>query len=196
MKDLFSWPAIKKILDQQFTGNAEILSLFRVRGLRLLKVLGEQKSVYRLPVTRALPAAAPGESTTTTSTAAESPIVIGLPSLNEVREYSAIYFSLYNPLIPILSPGKYFSHTLPRAIGTGFVDGGIASIIVLLVAALGQCAKERTPGVPSRRKSAEGKHDAILQPPGLELFNQARRCMGFEITEYTLEHVQMFSLAA
>jgi hypothetical protein len=76
-------------------------------------------------------------------------------------------------------------------------DEGISSTLVCLVFALGEVAvsvsgeplstyKGRVSGV---RGGTRGR------PPGLAFFNEARKRMGFALTECSIENVQMFALA-
>ena len=186
MRNVFSWPAIKTTLDRRLADRTGIVEAFRVGGIRALRILEEQKSIHYLSTTTAFDASVFSEES------------LSLSSEN-IREYSATYFDTYNPLFPILDPWTYFSETLPQIMREGIGDSNIESIIVLLVVALGQCALGRSSGVSlvaetGRRSGSQDGGSG--SSPGLETFNEAQKRMGLEITHYTLEHVQMFSLAA
>ena len=191
MRNVFSWPAIKTTLDRRLTDRAGIVEAFRAGGLRALRVLEEQKSIHYFSTTTAFETVAPDASVY-----AEEPLSL---SSEDIRAHSASYFHTYNPLFPILDPWTYFSETLPQVMREGIGDGNIESVIVLLVVALGQRALGRSSGAPLQAEAGQrsGTHDGgSSNSPGLETFNEAQKKMGLEMMQYTLEHVQMFSLAA
>ena len=197
MKDIFSWPVIKTALNKQLAERGETLEALQIGGLKLLKFLGEQYIHGPFPMTKALETA-PRVGIMTPEVSVQSVDFLSLP-WDSIWKLSATYFSTYNPLFPILDPRKYYSKTLPEITRNGFSDGNIASLIVLLVVALGQCALERSLGELLQGERGEGsgiRGNVLRRPPGLEIFNEAQRRMGLEMTHYTLEHVQMFSLAA
>lgn len=86
-----------------------------------------------------------------------------------------------------------------RRVHTEGFDGDTDSVIALLVFALGELAIEGSRGTPigvhnGRPSGLRG--GSLRRPPGLALFNEARKRIGFVLTECDLENVQIFSLAA
>ena len=77
-------------------------------------------------------------------------------------------------------------------------DGSISSTLAFLVFALGEVAIAAVQGPPisvfngraSGIRGGTAKH-----PPGLALYNEARKRMGFTLTECSLENVQVYALA-
>ncbi|KAK3311121.1 uncharacterized protein B0T15DRAFT_548376 [Chaetomium strumarium] len=111
---------------------------------------------------------------------------------------SKAYFDSFNLLCPILNRQAFMSDTLPAVFSNGFSDD-MASTIALLVLALGEVAIADSTGIPVHvyNGRASGiKGGTKDRPPGLELFNEARRRMGLHLTECSLECSQMFELAS
>lgn len=107
------------------------------------------------------------------------------------------YFDTLNLLCPILSRQSFMGDTLPTLFNHGF-SNNMASTIAFLVFALGEVAIAGTEGPPVHiyNGRASGiKGGTSERPPGLNLFNEARRRMGFNLTECTVENVQIFELA-
>lgn len=93
---------------------------------------------------------------------------------------------------------NFISDTLTRVKAEGF-DGDTDSVIALLVFALGELAIEGSTGSPI--EFHDGRPSGIRggtasRPPGLALFNEARKRLGFVFTQCNLENVQILSLAA
>jgi hypothetical protein len=125
------------------------------------------------------------------------PITISDLSWDTIQTLSKAYFDSINLLCPILNRQSFMSDTLPALFSDGF-DHGMASTIAFLVFALGEVALAGSDGPPIHvyNGRASGiKGGSKDRPPGLELFNEARRRMGFNLTECSLENVQIFELA-
>ena len=89
-------------------------------------------------------------------------------------------------------------NTLPKVQSDGFQSDN-DSVIALLILALGELAIEGTYGEPI--SSAAGRPSGVrggtsTNPPGLALFTEARKRIGFVLTGCELEDVQVFSLIA
>ncbi|VBB73360.1 Putative protein of unknown function [Podospora comata] len=115
-----------------------------------------------------------------------------------VRMWSQAYFDTTNLFYPILDRQSFMQETLPSLYRSGF-SNSISSTIALLVFALGEVSLEGREGAPvhvynGRASGVKGGSKA--QPPGLALFNEARSRMGFDLTECSLENVQIFALAS
>jgi len=89
--------------------------------------------------------------------------------------------------------------TLPKVHSEGF-EGDNDSVIALLIFALGEMSMEGAGGKPvsvsARGRSSGVRGGTPARPPGLSLFTEARRRIGFVLIECELENVQIYSLAA
>jgi len=127
-------------------------------------------------------------------TSVRMPKGVGFPALNEdvMMRYTEAYFSTFNGLFPILDQ-KEFERDLARIIQQGFGDDDMASVMVLLVLSLGVVADQGAHGVRLRSDSGI-RGGTAEEPPGLELFSEARRRMGFVMTHCTVENIQCLLL--
>lgn len=124
---------------------------------------------------------------------------VGFPTLNipQMHELSDAYFQTFNVLSPLLNKDTFMNEVVARLIREGYGDGDAGSVLALLVFALGQVAIEGVfhrpisvvNGLPSGFRGG-----SLEQPPGLGLFNEARRRLGFIATQCTLENVQIMLL--
>ena len=126
---------------------------------------------------------------------------VGFPTLTiqQINEYTDAYFSTFNVLFPILNREIFVNETVGSMIRDGYGDGDPQAVLALLVFALGAVAidgvRERpinvANGVPSGFRGGDAE-----RPPGLEIFNEARRRLGFVISLCSLENVQIMLLQA
>ncbi|KAI0017415.1 hypothetical protein F4780DRAFT_755800 [Xylariomycetidae sp. FL0641] len=119
-------------------------------------------------------------------------------SWERMQQLTKAYFDTFNLLYPIMDRHQFQSETLPAIASHGFDDGSI-STLACLVFALGQVVLSATEGAPlevRKGRSSGMKGGTADHPPGLSLFNEARRRMGFNLTPCSLENVQIFCLAA
>lgn len=126
-------------------------------------------------------------------------IPLTIPSLtwDTMQRLGKAYFDSFNFVFPILDRHEFFSEVMPSTVNGGFSDS-MASTLALLVFALGELAISGSQGLPIRvyNGRASGlKGGNATEPPGLVLFNEARRRMGFNLAECSLENVQIFALA-
>jgi len=108
------------------------------------------------------------------------------------------YFDHFNFIYPFMDRQNFISDTLMKVNSEGF-NGDTDSVIALLVFALGEVAMEGTRGNPIdvyRNRPSGVRGGTLARPPGLGLFNEARKRIGFVLTDCDLENVQIFSLAA
>jgi hypothetical protein len=115
-----------------------------------------------------------------------------------MHQLATAYFDTFNFLYPFMDRQNFISDTLPKVHSEGF-DGDTESVIALLVFALGELAIEGSLGNPvevynGRASGVRG--GTLARPPGLALFNEARRRIGVVLTDCDLENVQIYSLAA
>jgi hypothetical protein len=125
-----------------------------------------------------------------------TPIPAGLDWATMQRLCKA-YFESFNFVHPILDRQTFINETLPVVFNSGF-DNGILSTLAFLTFALGEVAIAGTQGAPVRvfnGRPSGVRGGSEKQPPGLALFNEARRRMGFSLTDCSLENVQVFALA-
>lgn len=120
-------------------------------------------------------------------------------TMQRMHEYCDGYFNTFNVIAPILNRDTFLAETMSVVSQQGFSEGDQPSVLALLVLALGQLAIE---GVFERPVSmvngiASGlRGGTIDNPPGIEIFNEARRRLGFISTKMTLESVQIHLLLA
>lgn len=120
-------------------------------------------------------------------------------TIQQIQEYSDAYFNTFHVLYPLLNRESFMNNIVARLLREGYGDGDAGSVLALLVFALGQVAIE---GVFARPVSVIGgspsgfRGGTVDQPPGLGLFNEARRRLGFIATQCTLENVQILLLQA
>jgi hypothetical protein len=119
-------------------------------------------------------------------------------SHEEIQQLSNDYFNTFNYMYPFMDRERFFTNTMPKAIGDlRQVEG--ETTITLLVLALGKLAREGATGMPITQtdQSASGIRGGTADlPPGFSLFDKARQRTGFVATQYTLESIQIFSLEA
>ncbi|KAK4930640.1 hypothetical protein LTR10_011978 [Elasticomyces elasticus] len=120
-------------------------------------------------------------------------------TIQQIQEFSDAYFNTFNVLHPILNRETFMNFIVARLLREGYGDGDAGSVLALMVFALGKVAVE---GVLHRPVSVINgqpsgfRGGTINEPPGLELFNEARRRHGFVMTQCTLENVQINLLQA
>jgi hypothetical protein len=121
------------------------------------------------------------------------------PSLNwdMMQRLSKAFFDTFNFLYPVMDRESFNANILAAAAGGGFDDGAL-SALAFLVFALGEVSIAGTQGMPIgiyKGRPSGVKGGTLDRPPGLAFFNEARKRMGYSLTECSLENVQMFALA-
>jgi hypothetical protein len=119
-------------------------------------------------------------------------------TLDVMHQLATAYFDTFNLIYPFMDRQNFISDTLTKVHTEGF-DGDPDSVIALLVFALGEVALEGSRGNPIEvfKGRPSGVRGGTAQnPPALALFNEARKRIGFVLTDYDLENVQIYSLAA
>lgn len=122
----------------------------------------------------------------------------GPPTLNALnwetmQALAKAFFDTFNLLHPIVDRHHFVSVILPSIMTNGLgLDDSVQSTLACLIFALGEVAVDAyNDSVP---RSSRG-NNKIGHPPGLALFNEARRRMGFNLTQCSLENVQILALA-
>lgn len=114
-----------------------------------------------------------------------------------MQRLSVAYFDTFNFLHPILDR-RTFVENLMGSIGRDGFDGSITSTLAFLVFALGEVAISGLSGIPLNTFNGRPggvRGGTATQPPGLALFNEARKRLGFNFTECSIENVQALALA-
>ncbi len=115
-------------------------------------------------------------------------------SVQQMVKDTDAYFSTFNVLNPILDYDEFMSDTVTTLVQEGFGEGDTASVLALLVFALGEVAIEGKSGEPisaSHRAKSGFRGGDAQNPPGLATFNEARRRHGFIAAITSLENVQI-----
>jgi hypothetical protein len=116
-----------------------------------------------------------------------------------MAKYSDYYFNTFNVIYPLLNRQEFMEETLPAVFRAGFAENAPPSSLALSVFALGRLAQEGTWGEPinvgnGRPSGIRGGNKDI--PPALELFNEARRRLGFIVSTCCIESIQVSLLHA
>jgi hypothetical protein len=115
-----------------------------------------------------------------------------------MHQLATAYFDTFNLMYPFMDRQDFISDTLTKVHTEGF-GGDPDSVIALLVFALGELAIEGSRGDPIevyKGRPSGVRGGTAAKPPGLALFNEARKRIGFVLTDRDLENVQIYSLAA
>lgn len=190
---MLTWPAIKQVLPS----NVGDLRSLELEGSAF--IVRMQKGTPNLPLDGSLPER-PFVGMQTQATRATGGARNTFPALtyDAMHQLAMVYFNTFNLLYPFMDRQNFLSDTLGKVHSEGF-NGDTESVIALLVFALGELAQQGLEGVPVEiyeDRSSGLRGGSVDRPPGLELFNEARKRMGFVLTECDLENVQIFSLAA
>jgi hypothetical protein len=114
-----------------------------------------------------------------------------------MQRLSKAYFDTFNFLYPIMDREAFNANILTAVMSDGF-DDGTTGILACLVFALGDVAIAGTQGIPIgvyKGRPSGIKGGSVDRPPGLAFFNEARRRMGFSLTDCSIENVETFALA-
>lgn len=187
------WPFVYRMLTESGLPVASDLDRISREGTSWFVRLEMAKQPVSLPCST--------ESPLSTSVSMDQARPDGLQALtaDQTRTYTNAYFCNFNVLLPILDFDVFVSTTLTRLSREGYVNGDLDAVVALLVLALGEFAAE---GAYEKPVSV---HDGIAtgfrggdreSPPGLYLFNQARKRLGFVDSLCTLENVHIYILQA
>lgn len=115
----------------------------------------------------------------------------------KINDYSDAYFNSFNIIHPLLDHDS-FMKLVANLLRTGYSYDDPKTVIALTVFALGQLALEGMVGEPifGERGAPSGFRGGTPErPPGLEIFNEARRRLG-NVDMCTIENAQMMLLQA
>ncbi|KAF2156931.1 hypothetical protein K461DRAFT_219778 [Myriangium duriaei CBS 260.36] len=116
-----------------------------------------------------------------------------------IRHLADAYFDTFNVMHPILDRELFYSEVIAPVIRGGVANADVTTCLALTVLALGQVAIEGVTGTPLT-SSTSGKSGirggTTAEPPGLPLFNEARRKFINVMNSCSLENVQIYLLQA
>ncbi|KAL7628123.1 hypothetical protein AAE478_002321 [Parahypoxylon ruwenzoriense] len=196
---ILSWPFIQQVLENKVP-NLDLASLEKDGAAMLLWLQGRTIS---LPTSISESLNIGGEGPSLPLQVPHSSQVDGMQAreLNinweTMQRLAKSYFDTFNLIHPIMDRQAFQSEVLPTIANHGF-DESSTSTLACLVFALGEVAISAVQGAPintHKGRPSGIRGGTIERPPGLLLFNEARRRMGFNLTECSLENVQMFALA-
>ncbi|KAL2134523.1 hypothetical protein VTI74DRAFT_11567 [Chaetomium olivicolor] len=195
---MLKWPAVQELFAsiQPKLPNIDLSSLER-EGPASMLALRRSTTQSLPPDIRSRVGRGSGASIHELVTA-QAPVTVADLNWDTMQKLSRAYFDSLNLLCPILNRQSFMSETLPAIFNNG-LSHNTESTIAFLVFALGEVAIAGTEGLPVHvyNGRASGiKGGTRDRPPGLELFNEARRRMGFNLTECSLENVQIFALSS
>lgn len=194
---MVTWPAIQQILLQSLPPNIGDLKTFEQEGSAFM--IRVHEGTPDLPLDDALKDRLfVGMQSQASRTSGVSRVTFPALTRDVMHRLATSYFDTFNFLYPFMDRQNFISDTLTRVHSEGF-DGDTDSVIALLVFALGELAIECSRGTPievhnGRPSGIRG--GTITRPPGLALFNEARKRIGFVFTRCDVETVQILSLAA
>lgn len=110
-------------------------------------------------------------------------------------KYTNAYFGSYNLLYPVVDREDFMDGVLPTVKRHGFADGCLQSLLALLVLALGALSCDGATGKPLVQGSGI-RGGTVERPPALEIFNEARKRVGFVMGSCTVENAQAMVLMA
>jgi hypothetical protein len=120
-------------------------------------------------------------------------------TVERVNDCPSAYFNTFDVLLPLLNLDDFLGGVVARLLREGFRDDDPESVLALLVFALGQLAIEGVVGRPTSAHNDEFsgfRGGTIEKPPGLGLFNEARRRIGMVNTQFCLENIPIMRLQA
>jgi hypothetical protein len=194
---ILTWPIIQQALLQALPSNVGDLKTLEQDGTAFLVRI--QKETPNLPLDDGLQER-PFVGMQTQATRTAGGVRTTFPALTKdvMNNLATAYFDTFNFIYPFMDRQNFLSDTLTKVHSEGF-DGDVESVISLLVFALGELAIDGSRGKPievhmGRPSGVRG--GSSVRPPGIALFNEARKRIGFVLTECELENIQIYSLSA
>ncbi|KAH8815239.1 hypothetical protein F5884DRAFT_169964 [Xylogone sp. PMI_703] len=195
---ILTWPAMQQLLLQAIPSSASELKMLDQEGLVFLNRVHKVTSIPHLPLDEHIQDQ-PFIGMQTPATRMTGAPRSTFPALSPgtMRHLATAYFDTFNFMYPFMDRQTFMSETLSKVLVEGF-NGDTESVIALLVFALGELAIEGIQGKPIGEQNGRlsgVRGGTSTKPPGLALFNEARKRIGFTLTECDLENVQIYSLA-
>jgi len=195
---MLAWPAIQQLLAsaQPKIPSFDLSNVDRERPTGILRI--HSPPSHSLPTSTTFTSVRPRSNVDARGPASSTvPIAISGLTWDTMQRLSKAYFNSFHLLSPILDRHAFLSSTMPSVFNEGFSQD-MASTITFLVFALGEIALAGAEGHPvhvSNGRPSGVKGGSRDHPPGLNFFNEARSRMGFNLTECSLENVQIYALA-
>jgi hypothetical protein len=194
---MLTWPAIQQLLFQAFPANIEDLKSLEQDGPAFITRMQEwtpklamDESLQDEPFL--------GMHSQASRIAGGARTTFPQLTRDTMHQLASAYFDTFNLIYPFMDRQNFFSDTLEKVDTEGF-DGDPDSVTALLIFALGQVAIEGSRGNPIevyKGRPSGVRGGTAPKPPGLALFNEARKRIGFVFTDYDLENIQIYLLAA
>jgi hypothetical protein len=191
------WPHIRIYLVNSGLLDESELNHIKDMGTPLFIRLELERQTNLLPCTPGLPSIQFGDLISDHSQTTRR--VFPAITMQHAREYTEAYFHNFNTLYPILDYASFSEDLVKRALGEGYIDGDPQIVLALMVFALGQVAIDGIRGQPISTHNGVPsgfRGGTLTNPPGIHIFNEARRRMGFVATMCTLENAQIMLLQA
>ncbi|KAI2616983.1 hypothetical protein GGS26DRAFT_603302 [Hypomontagnella submonticulosa] len=197
---MLSWPFIQQILENKVPG----LDLASLEKDGAAVLLGLQSRTTSLPtnIYESTHIGAEGTSLPLQVAPASRADELQAEGLSmdweTIQRLTKSYFDTFNLIYPIMDRQLFQSEVLPAITSHG-LDESSSSTLACLIFALGEVAISAVQGQPIgtyKGRPSGIRGGSIERPPGLLFFNEARKRMGFNLTECSLDNVQMFALAA
>lgn len=188
------WPAVYSFLQKAGADSQEMLKVLSQEGTPWLLHLELEKHKECLPADTAL-------SSQLVAGPVSGPGRVKYDVLDEELMLKCMdsYFNTYNVLYPLLVREDFETNIYPDVLTHGFGYGDFNSVIALLVFALGKMAYDGVWGEPiddTNGKASGIRGGSASRPPGLDLFNEARKRLGFVATQTSIENIQVLQLTA
>jgi hypothetical protein len=194
---ILTWPAIQQLLFQALPSNVGSLKGLEQEGSAF--IIQIQEGTPKLAIDDSLqdrPFVAMQSQASRTSGSKRT--IFPRLTRDIMHQLATAYFDTFNLIYPFMDRQNFISETLTKAHTEGF-DSDPDSVIALLVFALGELAIDGSRGNPIevyKGRPSGVRGGTASKPPGLALFNEARKRIGFVLTEYDLENIQIYSLTA
>ncbi|CAL3964274.1 unnamed protein product [Diplocarpon coronariae] len=194
---ILNWPALQQLLLQFLPANVGDMKVLENDGPNfIIRMCNDQ---IPLPLDASLQEQPfVGMQTQATRNAGGPRSTFPALTRDTMHKLTGAYFDSFNFLYPFMDRRTFESDTLAKVSSEGF-DDDVDSVIALMVFCLGEVALQSMTGTPIAE--VNGLKSGIRggssnRPPGLALFNEARKCLGFVLCGHRLENVQIFSLVA
>lgn len=196
------WPKIYEFLRKSGADGHEMLKLLDKEGTPWLLHLELEKHKKVLPCDAhlsSIPSSIPSNIPSTGMTTPLSRVRFDVLNEELMLKCQESYFNTFNVLYPLLDRADFDRNVYPDVLANGFGYGDFNSIIALLVFSLGKMAYDGVWGDPisDTNGSPSGiRGGSASRPPGLDMFNEARKRLGFIATQTSLENIVILQLTA
>jgi hypothetical protein len=197
LHDVLAWPCIyTNIINSGIIPSSDLQSISKEGGVRFID---DDVLKYTIPLPCIVGLSGSIDDAGKTGHGYLCSVDFATLAPRQVQKYCDAYFNTFNLLYPLLDQEAFMNNAVAKSLREGHTDGDLDSILVLLVFALGQVAIEGTFDWPV--SVANGRlhgfcDDLFSHPPGLGLFNEARKRLSFVTPPCSLENVQIMILQA